>query len=64
MSKETKDDKLPRLEQELRELKATLPEHCSGTKGYISVHHASTAHWQRIEDIEEEIEKLKLELDR
>ena len=64
MSKETKDDKLSRLEQELRELKATLPEHCSGTKGYISVHHASTAHWQRIEDIEEEIEKLKLELDR
>ena len=64
MSKETKDDKLSRLEQELRELKATLPEHCSGTKGYISVHHASTAHWQRIEDIEEEIEKLKAELDR
>ena len=59
MSKETKEEKLSRLEQELKELKATLPEHCSGTKGYVSVHHASTAHWQKIEDLEDEIERLK-----
>ena len=64
MSEETKEDKLSRLKEELKELKATLPEHCSGTKGYTSIHHASTAHWQKIEDIEEEIDKLKLELGR
>jgi hypothetical protein len=64
MSKETKEERLSRLEEELKELKSTLPEHCSGTKGYINVHHASTAHWQKIEDIEEEIKKLKVELDR
>ena len=64
MSKETKQEKLSRLEKELKELKSTLPEHCSGTKGYISVHHASTAHWQKIEEVEEEIKKLKVELDR
>jgi len=39
-----------------------LPEHCSGTKGYVGVHAASPAHWQRIEDVEEEIEKLKSDL--
>jgi hypothetical protein len=64
MSEETKEEKLSRLEQELKELKATLPEHCYGTKGYVSAHHASTAHWQRIEDIEEQIERLKAELAR
>jgi archaellum component FlaC len=62
MSEETKQEKLSRLEEELKELKATLPEHCSGTKGYISTHHASAAHWQKIEDIEEQIQKLKAEL--
>jgi archaellum component FlaC len=64
MSKETDEEKLVRLEQELKELKATFPEHCSGTKGYVSVHQASTTHWRKIEDIEEEIEKLKVELGR
>ena len=59
MSKETRQEKLFRLEQELKELKATLPEHCYGTKGYTNVHHASAAHWQKIEDIEDEIEKLR-----
>jgi len=62
MSEETKEQELSRLEQDLKELQATLPEHCSGTAGYISAHHASTAHWQRIEDLEEQIEKLKAEL--
>jgi hypothetical protein len=59
MGKETNEDKLLRLEQELEELKATLPEHCYGTQGYVGVHRASPAHWQRIEDTEEEIKKLK-----
>lgn len=64
MSEETKEQKLSRLERELKELKATLPEHCSGTTGYVSVHHASTAHWRKIEDLEEQIEKVKAELNR
>ena len=64
MSEETKEERLSRLEQELKELKATLPEHCSGTKGYVSVHHASTAHWQRIEETEEQIARLKADLGR
>ena len=64
MSEETKQEKLSRLEQELTELKGTLPEHCYGTKGYTNVHHASAAHWQKIEEIEDEIEKLKAELSR
>ena len=62
MSTETNEEKLSRLEQELEELKATLPEHCSGTKSYVGVHRASPAHWQKIEDLEEEIEKLKAQL--
>jgi hypothetical protein len=64
MRRETNEEKLSRLERELEELKATLPEHCSGTKGYIGVHQASITHWQKIEDIKEEIEKLKCELGR
>ena len=63
MSNETKQEKLARLEEELKELKAVLPEHCYGTKGYTDVHHASAAHWQKIEEIEEQIEKLKAEPD-
>ena len=62
MSKETNQEKLSRLEHELEELRATLPEHCSGTTDYIEVHRASPDHWQKIEDIEEEIKKLKAEL--
>jgi len=62
MSNETNEEKLARLEQELAELKGVLPEHCYGTKGYVNVHHASPAHWQKIEDLEEEITKLKAEM--
>ena len=64
MTKETKEDKLSRLEQELKNLKATLPEHCSGRQAYVGVHAASPAHWQKIEDLEDEIRKLKAELNR
>ena len=64
MNTETKKERLVRLERELADLKALLPEHCSGTDGYVGVHAASPTHWQRIEDLEEEIEKLKAELSR
>lgn len=59
---ETKQEELARLEKELKELLKTFPEHCTGTKGYISVHRATPKHWQQIEDLEERIEQLKAEL--
>ena len=59
MGKETDEEKLAQLQQELEDLKAKLPEHCSGTDTYVSVHRASPAHWQKIEDVEEAIRKLK-----
>jgi hypothetical protein len=62
MTEETKEDKLARLEKELADLKDSLPEHCAGTDEYIGTHAASPAHWQKIEDYEDEIEKLKAEL--
>ena len=64
MSGETNEELLSRLEQELARLKATLPEHCSGTNTYVGVHRASPTHWQRIEEIEEQIEQLKAKLAR
>jgi len=51
--------RLAQLREDLRELKATLPEHCAGTREYISVHRATPAHWQKIEEIEEEIKALE-----
>jgi hypothetical protein len=61
MSNDSKQQNLARLELELKRLKSTMPEHCSGTKGYVGVHSASATHWQKIEELEEEIEKLKAE---
>jgi hypothetical protein len=60
-AEETREEELARLERELTELKATLPEHCYGTKGYIGVHRATPAHWQKIEELEERIRQLKEE---
>jgi archaellum component FlaC len=60
--KETKEERLARLEDELKQLKSTLPEHCYGREGYISIHHATPQHWQKIEDIEEEIKEIKAAL--
>ena len=63
-SQETKEQRFARLEKELAALKDTLPEHCYGADGYISDHRATPEHWQKIEDLEEEIQKLKAELSR
>lgn len=60
---ETKEEELARLQGELKELESTLPEHCYGTKGYIGVHRATPAHWQKIEEIEERIRELEEEVD-
>ncbi len=62
MSNETNKEKLTRLELELAELKGVLPEHCYGTKGYVNTHHASAAHWQKIEELEDKIKELKAEM--
>ena len=59
MDKETNDEKLARLQQELQRLKSSMPEHCSGTETYVGTHHASAAHWLKIEELEEEIKKLQ-----
>jgi hypothetical protein len=64
MTEDTKEEKLSRLERELKSLRTSFPEHCSGTTGYVGVHAASPAHWQKIEDLEEEIKALKAELSR
>ena len=61
---ETREEELARLAEELVELKKTLPEHCYGTKGYVGVHHATPAHWQKLEETEERIEQLKAELNK
>ena len=59
---ETKPERLTRLQQQLADTQAKLPEHCHGTDGYITDHRATPAQWQEIEDLEEEIKALKTEL--
>ena len=61
---ETAEERLSRLERELADLKAKVPEHCHGQDGFISDHRATPEHWQKIEDTEEEIKALKTELGR
>ncbi len=61
---ESKPERLTRLQQQLAGTHAKLPEHCHGADGYISVHRATPAQWQEIEDLEEEIKVLKTELGR
>ena len=61
-SQEAKEQRLARLEKELAQAKDTLPEHCHGTDGYISDHRATPEQWQKIEELEEEVQKLKAEL--
>ena len=58
---ESKQDKLARLQQELKNLKSSMPEHCSGHGGYVNVHRANPEQMQKIEDLEDEIDELKAE---
>ena len=58
---ETKKEKLARLQKELKDLEALLPEHCYSSDGYINVHRANPEHLQKIENLEDEIKKLKAE---
>jgi predicted translin family RNA/ssDNA-binding protein len=57
-----KKQELAKLQERLAELKSTLPEHCSGSGTYVDTHHASVEHWQKIEEAEEGIKRLKAEL--
>ena len=59
---ETAEERLSRLQQELADMQAKMPEHCHGQEGFISDHRATPEHWQRIEDLEEEIATLKAKL--
>jgi len=64
MHQETNEEKLARLQHALEDLKSQRPEHCYGSRGYVSAHATSPAHWQKIEELEDEIGKLKAELGR
>ena len=53
-----RDDELARLRAELADLKGRLPEHCSGTQGYVG-HQPSIKLVQKIEVLEERISQIK-----
>ncbi len=59
---ETAEERLSRLQQELADMNDKRPEHCHGKEGFISDHRASPEHWQKVEDLEEQIAALKAEL--
>jgi hypothetical protein len=61
-STEDKRQKLTKLQERLRELQGTLPEHCSGSGTYVDYHRASMTQWMEIEDTEEQIKQLRSEL--
>ena len=61
---QTKEQRLLELEKLLADLKAKLPEHCSGTDSYVSDHRATPDHWLQIENTEEEIRTIKAEMGR
>ena len=62
-TREEKQKELAALKEQISDLKKTFPEHCYGTKGYIGVHRATPEHYQKYEDLEEQIEKLTKELE-
>jgi hypothetical protein len=59
---QNKRKKLEQLQERLKELTSTLPEHCAGTGVYVDFHHASVEQWQEIEETEDEIKRLRSEL--
>ena len=58
---ESKQEKLARLEKELKDLTNSWPEHCSGSGEFVNVHRAKPEQMQKIEDLEDEIDQLKSE---
>lgn len=56
---ESKAEELARLREELKDLKGRMPEHCSGTREYVSVHRATPKLWEKIEDTEDRIKELE-----
>ena len=62
ISTDSKRAQLARLEERLKELGSTLPEHCSGSGTYVNYHRASMTHWREIEDTEDQIRQLRSEL--
>jgi len=59
-----KQERLKELTTKLEELKGRDPSHCSGTETFVghTGHTISPELFQQIEDLEEEIKKLKKEL--
>ena len=53
-----KEQKLKELKDELNELKKHNPSHCHGREGFVD-HNMPVKVYQRIEDIEDEIQKLE-----
>ena len=58
-----KQERLKELTAKLEELKRRDPSHCSGTESFVghTGHTMSPELFQQIEDLEEEIKKLKKE---
>jgi len=55
---EEKELRLSELEERLADLKSRDPSHCYGTKGFVP-HSMTPRLYQEIEDLEEEIKRLK-----
>jgi hypothetical protein len=57
--KETLQEELCRLEEELIDMRKTQPEHCYGTQRFIWVHRPTPEHRKLIEDTEDRITELQ-----
>lgn len=62
MTRTEKAEKLAKLKEELKELQKHAPSHCSGTKSFVDHNNVSPALFEKIENLEEEIDKLEGEL--
>ena len=56
---EEKESRLAELEERLADLKKRDPAHCYGTKGFVP-HSMTPRLYQEIEDLEDEIKRLKI----